>query len=95
MTCPERNVSVNAPQALMLLNSDLVLETAEALAKRVRAEVAKEDSGALVTRAYRLALGREPDSIERERSVAFLAGGGTLAEFCHAVLNLNEFVFVD
>ena len=28
MTCPERNISVNAPQALMLLNSDLVLDQA-------------------------------------------------------------------
>src|SRR5436305_1658819 len=32
VTCPERNVSVNAPQALMLLNSDLILDLAPPLA---------------------------------------------------------------
>ena len=95
VTCPERNISVNAPQALMLMNSELVLETAEAMAKRVREEVREGDADALITRTYRLAVGREPDSIERVRAASFLKEGGTLAEFCHAVLNLNEFVFVD
>ncbi len=96
MTCPERNISVNAPQALMLLNSGLVLESAEILAQKIKAEVAKDNSVAQVTAAYRLALGREPDSIERERAVKFLeAKSGSLVDFCHAVLNLNEFVFVD
>ena len=36
VTCPERNVSVNAPQALTLLNSNLVVEYAKALASRIR-----------------------------------------------------------
>ena len=100
VTCPERNVSVNAPQALMLLNADLVLETARAFADRLRREAPGDDPAALVDRAFLLALGRAPDARERDRSVAFLAAGATenpeaLVDFCHAVLNLNEFVFVD
>ncbi|MDB5353012.1 MAG: Protein of unknown function (DUF1553)/Protein of unknown function [Planctomycetota bacterium] len=100
VTCPERNVSVNAPQALMLLNSELILDSARAFASRVRKEVGTDDPAALVTRVYRLALGREPDTMEREKGVAFVAKSGgkmteTLADFCHAMLNVNEFVFVD
>ncbi|MDR3637401.1 MAG: DUF1549 and DUF1553 domain-containing protein [Isosphaeraceae bacterium] len=125
VTCPERNVSVNAPQALMLLNSSLVLDHARALAGRVLEEVQERHEPAqLVARAYRLAFGRQPDDGERQRGVRFLeeqsglvseraghpgasalprpspdgydrAQGTALVDFCHALLNLNEFVFID
>ncbi|MCY2933691.1 MAG: DUF1549 and DUF1553 domain-containing protein [Planctomycetota bacterium] len=35
LTCPERLVSINAPQALMLLNSDFALDESKALAERL------------------------------------------------------------
>ncbi len=99
VTCPERNVSVNAPQALMLLNADVVIASARDFAGRLRREEADESAASRVERAFRLALGRGPDPVERDRAVAFLANGAedpeTLADFCHALLNLNEFVFVD
>ena len=100
LTCPERNVSVNAPQALMLLNSGLAIDAARAFADRVRREAPSGDEASLVKRAYVLALGREPDPIELERGARFLVegrdgGSEALVDFCHAVLNLNEFVFVD
>jgi hypothetical protein len=124
-TCSERNVSVNAPQALMLLNSGLVLDQARAFAGRVLAESSsRHDLPALVERAYRLALGRRPDANELKRGVTFLeeqpallsaragsaksldlprpmpdgqdpASAAALVDFCHVLLNLNEFVFVD
>ncbi|HEY2156322.1 MAG TPA: DUF1553 domain-containing protein, partial [Isosphaeraceae bacterium] len=119
-TCPERNVSVNAPQALMLLNSDLVLDHARALAGRLYREAAgRNDRAALVRSAYRLAFAREPDADESARGVAFLesepallstrpaslpapmpdglapAQAAAMVDYCHALLNLNEFVFVD
>ncbi len=73
LTCPERNVTVNAPQALMLLNSSMVLDHARALAGRVyRALDEKGDLGKLVDGAYRLTLTRAPSADERERAVAFL-----------------------
>ncbi len=107
VTCPERNVSVNAPQALMLLNSELVVDQARALAARVAAAAGgRDDRPALVRAAYRAAFARDPDPAESARAVAFLEGqarpdGGTpardaaLVDFCHVLLNLNEFVFVD
>jgi Protein of unknown function (DUF1553) len=99
LTCPERNVSVNAPQALMLLNSDLVVQYAKALADRVRNDAGSDDSEALVTEAYRLAFGRKPDATETARGATFLKEQGdsksALIDFCHALVNLNEFVFVD
>jgi len=122
LTCPERNVSVNAPQALMLLNSGMVLEYAQALAGRIYASAAdRNDLEALVDRAFRLSLARVPSADERTRAVEFLraqpdhlsgrpdaptlptpmpdgptpAQAAALVDFCHALLNLNEFVFVD
>jgi hypothetical protein len=102
ITCPERNVSVNAPQALMLLNSDLVLDESRALADRLLHEVSQpDDPASLATAAYRLALGRSPHADELSRSVSFLTADSptvsrdALIDFCHAVVNLNEFVFVD
>jgi hypothetical protein len=51
-----------------------------------------------VEQAYWRALGRAPTPRETELSLAFLkkraASPKALADFCHAVLNLNEFVYV-
>ena len=73
LTCPERNVSVNAPQALMLLNSGMVVDQARSLAGRIY-ETAPDraDLEALIARAYRLTLGRLPDPQEKTRALAFL-----------------------
>ena len=56
-----------APQALLLLNSELVAESASLLAGRVRG---KEDA---IGEAFRLILGRDPGDREREMGHAFLA----------------------
>ena len=122
LTCPERNVSVNAPQALMLLNSDQVLEQARTLAGRVYAAASdRNDLEELASKGYRLSLGREPSPDEKARALAFLrtqpehlsgcgdsllmpipapdgptpAQAAAVVDFCHVLLNLNEFVFVD
>jgi hypothetical protein len=125
VTCPERNVTVNAPQALMLMNSELVGGLARAFAGRVLGSVlVRNDPKEVVTGAYRLALARLPAPDELSRGTRFLedqpallshqaanpatldlpdpmpdghdpAQGAALVDFCHALLNLNEFVFVD
>jgi hypothetical protein len=100
LTCPERNISVNAPQALTLLNSDLIVSYARSLAERVEREAGgSSESETLIEHVYRLALGRRPDATETARALAFLNAGGdhkaALVDFCHAIVNLNEFVFVD
>ena len=122
LTCPERNISVNAPQALMLLNSGEVLEQARGVAGRVYAAASNSgDLDELAVQGYRLTMGREPTDEERARAVEFLrrspehlsgrseallapvpmpegptpAQAAALVDFCHVLLNLNEFVFVD
>ena len=122
LTCPERNVSVNAPQALMLLNSREVVEQSRALAGRVYSGASNvNDLDEIAGRGYRLALGREPRPEELARALAFLrrqpehlsgcddtltmpipmpegptpAQAAAVVDYCHVLLNLNEFVFVD
>jgi hypothetical protein len=76
-TCARRNVSTNAPQALMLLNSKLTLDVARAFAGRVLNEVGTEP-GRAITRAYRLALDRNPDSKEEKLALDFLRRQGQM-----------------
>ena len=77
VTCPERNVSVNSPQALMLLNSELIFAFGEGVCLsrpqggRERRSVGPGDACLSLWRM----LEREPDSVEREKGVAFMGGG--------------------
>src|SRR5262249_52715514 len=91
-SCPKRERSTTAPQALALLNSGDVMEAAKGLAVRLQREASSTDQR--IARAYQLTLGREPSPRERELAREFLEQS-PLSEFCRALLNLNEFVFVD
>ena len=95
-SCARRDVTTVAPQALNLLNSDFSQRAAKALAARVTTE-AGEDGGKQIERAVWLTLGRAPTTVERQQATAFLAkhGASGLPEFCRALLNVNEFVYVD
>ena len=86
----------------MLLNENLYANKARQFSERVLCE-SGGDPVAAIDRAYRVALARKPTSEERAAAERFLmeqakkAGGPkeALADFCHALLNLNEFVYVD
>jgi hypothetical protein len=91
-SCPRRESSTHAPQALALLNGRFANEMAAAFARRLGQECG-DDPPRLVERAFWLALGRRPTDSERELSVEFLADQ-SLKEFALAVLNLNGFVYV-
>jgi hypothetical protein len=71
-SCARRNVSISAPQALMLLNSKITLDWSRAFAGRVLSD-AGADSVMVVKSIYRLALGRLPSSKELALSSEFLA----------------------
>ena len=86
-----RNRSTVAPQALLLMNNAFVLLQSEKFAERVRREAGSEVARQ-VDRAFRVALGRPPESIERKKAIQFVRQDG-LAAFCHVLLNLNEFVY--
>jgi hypothetical protein len=95
-TVAQRNITTTPTQALTLLNDPLILRQAARFAERVHKE-AGTDLAAQVRRAYLLAVGREPTSRELALSLRFLRARGSdqkaLADFCHSVLNLNEFVY--
>jgi hypothetical protein len=82
-----------APQALILINNLMVLFQAGLFAERVRRE-AGEDALAQVKRAVFIALGRPADAVELKSGVAFVnESPDGLTEFCHILLNLNEFLY--
>jgi hypothetical protein len=91
--CARREVSTAAPQALTLLNSPLAVEAAQAFARRVEHEAGKEPASQ-VRRAFELALQRPPDEFELQASKQLL-NERSLAELCRALVNLNEFVYLD
>jgi hypothetical protein len=89
-----RNRTIIAPQALILMNNGMVLTQAAKFADRLKKE-AGADVEKQVDRAFRLALSRPPDAFERKSSIAFIKGRPTgLVDFCHALMNLNEFVYM-
>jgi hypothetical protein len=93
MTCTRRASSTVAPQAATLLNNPMAVDLAKAFAARVENE-AGTDAARLVRTAWRHAFGREPDDSERGAALKLLEGG-MLTEFCRALLNLNEFIYLD
>jgi hypothetical protein len=93
VSCPRRESSTHAPQALELLNGDLANRQAELLSKRLETE-AGTDPRKQVDLAYRLVAGRAPSLKEMEQSVAFLKTQSR-QEFALAMLNLNAFLYVN
>ena len=88
----ERRLHTTVPtQALMLLNDEFVQEQATYFAERV-----KKDAGTgpakQIERAYWLALCRGPTAKETILAREFLKDH-SLADLCHVLFNLNEFVY--
>jgi hypothetical protein len=112
-TTPRRNTTTTPSQALLLVNGAWTLEQASALASRLeRLQPASSDGRDRIRLAYRLALGRHPQSDELDEAIAFLqrqarlaqpmakrsagaADQAALTDFCHVLLNSNEFLYVD
>jgi hypothetical protein len=70
-SCARRGTTTTAPQALSLLNDNVVLKAAQNFAGRVLREAGSDLNSQIVT-AYRLAFSREPDGVERRLALAFL-----------------------
>ncbi len=104
----KRETTTVAPQALMLMNSPHVRRYAEAFARRLERRGARSWEET-VDRAYRIALSRPPREQEQSRSVAFLeaqrrtyadrpekeARHKARTDFCQALMELNEFIYVE
>lgn len=94
-----RNTSTIAPQALFLMNSDLLRRSSQAFAERLAREVPNDES-ARISRLYALAFGRPPSTTEIEQSIVFVT---TVADetnsvergweaLCHVMLVSSEFL---
>jgi cytochrome c553 len=108
VSAPVRAVSTVSPQALALMNNESVLEQAGYFSERVKTEAGSE-ARAQIERAFLLALNRQPSKQELDWAASFLksqtAGyverkhqqpaAAALRDFCHALMNLNEFLYVD
>jgi hypothetical protein len=92
LSCPKRERSTTAPQALALLNASDVTEAARALAERIARQAQTDEDR--VTLAYRLTLGRRPTPTELRLSREFLQES-PLSELCRALFNVNEFIYLD
>lgn len=108
VSCARRDTTVVAPQALMLLNSPEGIRYAEALADRLHGEC--EESALRIHRLFQLALARSPSDDEQSQCTMMLkrhidlhggTGNGPQSErlawidLCRAILNLNEFLYID
>jgi hypothetical protein len=91
-SCPQRQSSTHAPQALELLNGDLSNRLGIALAARLDRQA--PTAAKQVDLAYQLIAGRAPTPKERQIALAFLRNN-PLREFALAMLNLNDFLYVN
>lgn len=103
----DRATTTIAPQALLMLNGDVVLQAAAGLAGRVLAE---KDDAARLARLYNLAYTRAPTDAEIQADLAFLGEAQRLLEstepnaearsrlaweaLCQTILAANEFSYV-
>lgn len=92
-SCPQRQTTTVAPQALSLFNGEFTDKQARHFADRLRHE-AGPDATAQIVRAWRLALCRDPTSTELATMQSFLREE-SLEQLCRVILNLNEFVYLE
>lgn len=93
LTMPRRNISTTPLQALNLLNSQFMLEQSKRFAARLRKDVGDKPE-AQVKRAFQLAFTRLPSPLELTEAIRVVEQHG-LESLCRAILNANEFLFVD
>ncbi len=90
---PARNTTTTALQSLTLLNNDFMLRQSGYFADRVKSDVGTNPT-AQVARAFALAFGRQPTSLETATAES-LVRTRDLTQLCRMLLNANEFVYVD
>jgi len=91
-----RNSTSIPTQALVLMNSGLVMDSSEALAKQVHCSSGNREKQ--VAHLYGKVFGRNPTSQEIQRAMNFMQKLNNtpqaLAIFCQGLLASNEFIYV-
>jgi hypothetical protein len=97
LSCPRREQSTHAPQALEMLNGALSNQLAESFSERLRKDSATDS--ARIDRAWRLAIGRAPTPKEKALAMKYLDSSAqdstALKELALDVFNLNAFLYVN
>jgi hypothetical protein len=121
-SCARRSTTTTAPQALLMLNSELTLERAQQWAGRLLARFPTKQP-LLIEEAFRTAWCRPASQTEIESGLKFISRrsaalrhenskpeglplpvnppkvdwfeAAAIVDFCHAILNSNEFLYVD
>ncbi len=86
-----RTASVVPSQALYIMNSAFVVNSAKSLANRLAS--AESTDEARIRLLYQMCYARRPSPSESKRLLSFLRGNRWPA-VCHAVLSSNEFVYL-
>lgn len=89
---PKRNRTTTALQALAMLNDSFMLQQSQKFAERLQ-QSSDVPSSALVQQAFLLAFGREA-TIEEERQAMDVIQQHGVTPFCRALLNANEFLYI-
>ncbi|MCA9147434.1 MAG: DUF1553 domain-containing protein, partial [Planctomycetales bacterium] len=100
----ERNSTTTPTQSLMMINGDYALGRAQKLAEQL-AKNKFTTPDEMLRHAFRLAWGRFPADSELSSAHQFIAAATAedqwtfdrdrLVDFCHVLLNSNEFLYVD
>jgi hypothetical protein len=93
LSCPRRDTSTVAPQALTLMNSDFSVAEADKFAELLVKEIGN-DPEAQVRNAWRRAFGRVPKDDEDKMALDYLSRN-SLSRLCLLIFNMNEFIYVD
>jgi len=100
VSCPRREVSTHAPQALEMLNGEFANAQAKALSERLLKE-AGPNPKRQIDLAYRIAIGRPPKEQEMKLALEFLKAQTPLEaarareQFALAMFNLNAFLYMN
>jgi len=100
VSCPKRDVSIVAPQALSLMNSEWMEAAATEMAQHLSDNLSEQlseqrgpDNDTWIVRLFERVLSRAPNQSELNACREYL-GKQTRAELALVLLNTNEFAFV-
>ena len=110
-SCAKRSITTVSPQALLLLNSPMILEFSQAFAQRILQDRDDSSLESIVAKAFLLAFCRPATEQEKKAALSFLKDQVILytrekkedrvgielsvRDFCHALFNSNEFIYID
>jgi hypothetical protein len=103
MPTGSRNTTTVAPQALLLMNSELVMDSADEMARHLLND--SESDAVRIALAYERALGRPPSDTESHRGLDFVQRMKSSATpiitkqrawslFCQSLFASNEFIYL-